>query len=200
MASRPVRRQGGRRGKRECCVFHGNRLGGVPGGCAAHLDSPTTSVLTTPPTATTREPSGRPPSTTWPRGCPRRADGVGFSSFPRLGLKRAIQEESTSQQEGIRRLPLSLSPILCIFFSLASAAAAEEPLSFHLSSCTTRVCCMKPIKANYPFLSLPITTAITVAVSWTYIPASFARLHTDLVSQPFTGLYPCSSAVEPDVR
>ena len=173
MAGRPGRRQGGRQGKRECCVFHGNRLGGVPGGCAAHLDSPTTSVLTAPPTATTREPSGRAPSTTWPRGGARRADGVGVSSFPWLSLKRAIQGGSTSQQEGFRRLPLSLSHIFCIIFSLASAAAAEEPLSFHLSSCTTRVCCMKPIKANYPFPSLPITNAITVVVSWTYIPASF---------------------------
>ncbi len=163
--------KGGGKGRGNAVFFTGIYLVAYPGVVPLILDSPTTSVLTSPPTATTREPSGRAPSTTRPRGRARRADGVGFSSFPWLGLKRAIQEESTGQQEGFRRLPLLLSHILCIFFSLASAAAAEEPLSFHLSSCTTRVCCMKPIKANYPFLSLPIMTAITVVVSWTYIPA-----------------------------
>jgi hypothetical protein len=57
-----------------------------------------------------------------------------------------------SKRSNLRRGFRGIRPPLPVYVFSRVYGSRGEPVSFHLSTCTTKVYCMKPIKANYPIL------------------------------------------------
>jgi hypothetical protein len=173
LAGKPGRRKGRQARRGDSVFFTGNRLGGVSWSAAhARFADAFQSVLPNPRSAARergRETCLSSRALAYLAKETSRWVRYHASPWPCVVKGARPRRERAGRKGGFSLPPSpplpSPSPISHVHFS--SRCLRRQPRStcvlFHLSSSctTTKVYCMKPIKANYPIAILPIMTAIT---------------------------------------